>query len=387
MRAMSVTLILSIASLIGGAFVAYPLPAAAAAAAPAETMPPDSAEAFIRRGLELRRAGDDRGALPEFEKAYRLARTPRSAAQLGLVEQALGRWNDAELHLAEAVRASDDPWIEKNRVSLRQALVRVGDHVGSVQVTGEPAGAEVYVNGSPVGKLPLGEAVRVIAGTVDIEVRASGYRRYTQKVSVVAHQYTPLVIRLEELVAGDTSPAGRAVDSGASVPGKPATNSAVPAATVTATAPTAGVADERSGANTPRRSIRPTIGWTLAGVGAATAAAGVLVALAGQSKMDQAIGDAGRANQADDRGLYLNASERFSSGTSERTVGRVLLITGAVAAACGLVVALTTPQSGLETPAPERTTSPLSALQGIGPWMGTSNGQLALGAAFAATLP
>src|SRR5947208_347598 len=48
------------------------------------------AEALIREGVALRRAGSDVRALPLFQKAHEIAHTPRTAAQLGLVEFALG---------------------------------------------------------------------------------------------------------------------------------------------------------------------------------------------------------------------------------------------------------------------------------------------------------
>jgi hypothetical protein len=58
---------------------------------------------LIRRGIELRKAHDDPGAVPYFQKAYDLVHTPRAARQPGLAEQALGRWEDAEQHVREAL--------------------------------------------------------------------------------------------------------------------------------------------------------------------------------------------------------------------------------------------------------------------------------------------
>src|SRR5687767_13732162 len=90
------------------------LPAAAAHA--------QGPEALIKRGVELRRQGEDQAALREFQRAHALAPTPRAAAQIGLAEQALERWTDAEAHLNEALRARNDPWIRKNRAVLEESL-------------------------------------------------------------------------------------------------------------------------------------------------------------------------------------------------------------------------------------------------------------------------
>jgi len=46
----------------------------------------EQAEALIREGVQLRGQDQTARALPLFEKAYRLSRTPRTAGQLGLCE-------------------------------------------------------------------------------------------------------------------------------------------------------------------------------------------------------------------------------------------------------------------------------------------------------------
>jgi hypothetical protein len=170
--------------------------------------PADEAEALIDKGNELRRNRDDQSAFPLFQKAYELKPGPRTAVQLGLVEQALGRWADADEHLTEGLRASNDPWIKKNRAIIDESVRKVKVHVARVEITGEPADAEVLVNGRTVGKVPLDRPVRVAEGSVDIELRAAGYKRGFRTVTVRGGQYQPVVIRLErEGVAPGLTPA------------------------------------------------------------------------------------------------------------------------------------------------------------------------------------
>ena len=176
-----------------GAVVLLGLPRASVAA------PVDDAEVLMRRGNDLRRAGDDEGALPIFKQAFDLYRSPRTTAQLGLVEWALGRWVDADEHLTEALKAvNTDVWIRTNRGAIEDALKTAKKNVGRVEITGDPVGAEVLVNGRPVGKVPLAQPVRVIAGSVDVELRAPGYRPGFRTISVAGLQHQPLVIRLEK---------------------------------------------------------------------------------------------------------------------------------------------------------------------------------------------
>jgi hypothetical protein len=167
-----------------------------AASARAMASPQEDADALATQGVELRRSGDDRGALPFFRKAHQIAPTPRSAVQLGLVEYALGQWADAEEHLAAGLKAARDPWIRKNRAVIEESLRTVKTHIGSLEVTGEPAGAEVLVNGRRAGQLPLPGPLRVSAGSVDVELNAPGYTRGFRSVTVNAGQYQTVVLRL-----------------------------------------------------------------------------------------------------------------------------------------------------------------------------------------------
>jgi len=54
------------------------------------------ADAALKRGIDLRRRGDDAQALAEFQRAYAWYRSARALAQIGFAEQGLGRWHDAE---------------------------------------------------------------------------------------------------------------------------------------------------------------------------------------------------------------------------------------------------------------------------------------------------
>ena len=135
------------------------------------------ADALVNQAVELRRNGDDQGALALLLQAYGLGHAPRATGQLGLCEQALGRWADAEMYITEALKAESDPWVKKNRRTLEDALVIVKSHIARVEIQGEPPGAEIWVNGTLAGKLPLAAPVRVSAGEVEVELRAPGFVR------------------------------------------------------------------------------------------------------------------------------------------------------------------------------------------------------------------
>lgn len=184
----------------------------------------DEVESLIRRGLELRRQGDDAAALPLFQRAYDRGRTPRAAAQLGFAHQALGQWLRAESLLAEAI-AARDPWVARYRRIIADSLRDVRGHIASLAITGTPAGAEVILNGVPAGRLPLAAPLRVDEGRVTIEVRAVGHDGATRVVDARAGGTTLIDVRLAPRLATPVEP-----PPGAAPPEPDATSLGVPAA-------------------------------------------------------------------------------------------------------------------------------------------------------------
>ena len=241
-------------------FVAWP-GTAAAGDATAE------AERLIKRGIELRKAYDDEGAVREFRKAYDLAHSPRAAGQLGLAEQALGRWEDAEQHVREAIDATNDAWATKNHDTLADAMDVIQRHLGRIEIIGEPAGAEVSVNGRPVARLPLAGPVTVSIGQVDIELRAPGYEPAQRTVTIVAGQYQRVVLRLSK----EAPPTAAAVHPEAESPqvDSPPHEPERPVKTIdTAPKPPGPLVE---GPSTARTALK----WTAAGLSLASLAVGV----------------------------------------------------------------------------------------------------------------
>ncbi len=141
-------------------------------------------EADLARGVALRRQGQDQAALEVFQAAWRSSRAPRALAQVALAEHALGRWVEAEEHLVEALGGTSDAWV-RNRLSvLQSALTEIRQHVGRLDISGRPVGAEVVVEGRVVGTLPLERPLRVHTGSVTFTVRREGYVPATRTVQV-----------------------------------------------------------------------------------------------------------------------------------------------------------------------------------------------------------
>jgi PEGA domain len=143
-------------------------------------------DALIANGVALRKEGRDIEALAVFRRAYAVHPSPRALAQIALANQALAHWPDAEQGLMDAMRASDDEWITRNRAYLEQSLSAVQAHLASLEVESNVAGAEFYVAGELLGRLPLDHPLRVSEGDVTLEVRAAGYSPLVRTLHVEA---------------------------------------------------------------------------------------------------------------------------------------------------------------------------------------------------------
>ncbi|SRR6266540_195171 len=298
------------------------------------------AEKLIRRGVELRRAHDDDAAAREFQKAYDLAPTPRAAGQLGLAKQALGLWEEAERFLGEALRAPNDAWVGKNKAVLDESMDRIQEHLGRVEVIGDPDGAEVTVNGRRVGKLPLGQAVRVAAGDVDVNVSAPGYSPAQRTVSLSAGQYQRVVIHLAKVESATAS-------SPASVaPSPPSSPSLSPSPSPS----TSLVADESaSGPSGTRVALK----WTAAGLAAAgvvTGIVGVVMHSHGVSEFDSRCrDDHGQGVVFPEGTADTNCQSQLESNQRDQKIFIVGFVAGGAFAVTWLALLLTEPTPGTRT--------------------------------------
>lgn len=314
------------------AFLAVGLTMAALAPRTAAAAAPD--EKLNDEGVELRRKGDDRGALEAFKKAYDMTHSPRATAQLGLVYQALGRWELAGPLVEKALQSPSDGWVKKYQPQLQDALSTIRQHLARIELTGEPAGADVIVNGVSSGKLPLPGPLTVSIGTVDLQVRAEGYQPDIRKVNLGAYQYEHIFVRLDKL---PEAPRATVVEhppaeEGHAPPPPP------PAVTTTAKEAPAGV------------SPRAVIKWSALGLGAAGIATGVVATILHESKISDFNKAAGgscqdRAGTAIDKTGNANADcqSALDGASTARTWQVVGFVAGGALAATWLVLQLTEP--------------------------------------------
>lgn len=140
-------------------------------ARPAVAAAEPGTEALVEQGLALRRARRDDAALAAFEQAYQRDAKPMILAQIGLAEQALGRFFEAEQHLKQSL-ATNDAWIEQHRAALERALGVVAARLAWLEVAVSAANAELRLDDQvrPLSASPF----RLAAGPHTLEVRSPG---------------------------------------------------------------------------------------------------------------------------------------------------------------------------------------------------------------------
>jgi hypothetical protein len=298
------------------------------------------AEALVNQAVELRRSGDDQGALALLQQAYAMGHAPRTAGQLGLCEQALGRWSDAENYITEALKAESDAWVKKNRRVLEDALVVVKSHIARIEIDGEPEGAELWVNGVLVGKLPLTAPVRVSAGEIEVELRASGFVRESKTLRLEAGQYQRIVLRASKQTVA--SPPAPLVGPAPPPPAAPSTTTVVvkleerdrpqPQAPASTPGPSTG------------RAAGKWIAWGLGAVALGVGTYGVTQNSSLVSAFNKAC--AIKNGQAVDKTLGLPNKDCETKRSDYQTMAHVGIggfIAGGVLVATGLVLWLTEP--------------------------------------------
>ena len=286
-------------------------------------------EALIQQAVELRRKGDNARAYGYLKRAYDLARTPRSAAQLGLVEHALGRFPDAEVHLGEALatgrsvgRGESIPAGVESRGRAQQA--RSGRDRGGAGRRDPQRGNQ----SAPSRSHPIASSTWRPA-SARLRVEGPGLASVAKTVAVSVSKTVTITVEASQ---GDRAFAvgggGRGNHGRRAVGAPPAAESSAaggPGASAEARdgAPPAAAPDRSSG-----RGLR-IAGLGIAGGGLALGVAGIFVRGAATTKLDAIAGDARNKQPYNESNGNWQDLDR---------AGVAMIVTGGVAVVAGTVL-------------------------------------------------
>lgn len=174
-------------------------------------------EATLKRGIQLRREGQDEAALAVFQQAEQLAPTSvRVLLHVATAAQAASKWLLADEYLRKADEHSSDPYYIKYRGEIEEVKAITAQRVGHFRAVGEPSGAEVILDGQVVGTLPMEKSKTLEAGTYVLEVNKPGFFRLRRPISVPGGVLTRETVELNERTGPDPGDG-----SGSGAPGEP----------------------------------------------------------------------------------------------------------------------------------------------------------------------
>ena len=284
-------------------------------------------ETLIQQAVELRRKGDNARAYGYLKRAYDLARTPRSAAQLGLVEHALGRYPDAEVHLGEAL-ATSDPWVGENRSRLESSRNFVRSKLGRVEIVGAQGDATVSVGTDPAVKVPPDRVLYLAPGERSLRIEGPGLVSVAKTVVVSVGKTATITVEASKETGPSTSPGAGAATAAAAPTGAP------PAAESAGAGGPGSSAEARETMPPPDRSSGRALrvaGLGIAGGGLALGVAGIFVRGAATSKLDAIARDARNGDPYNESNGNWQTLER---------AGVTMIVTGGVAVVAGTVLYL-----------------------------------------------
>jgi tetratricopeptide (TPR) repeat protein len=187
-------------------------PAGQASDAPAKTR----AQALLSEGTTAYGRGDYAIALEKFTAAYEIFPSPKLWFNIGQANRDLGRPVDAVTAFDRFLREAGDAPPE-TLAEARRSSSELKTKLGQINVTCAIDGAEVTVDGKPIGSTPLGEMVWMTPGRHQIAVQHDGYSPAIEDVAVTPGESATVNIELRaiDLHAQDPERNGAVAGTGA----------------------------------------------------------------------------------------------------------------------------------------------------------------------------
>ncbi|MCU0665470.1 MAG: tetratricopeptide repeat protein [Myxococcota bacterium] len=143
-------------------------------------------EKHFKAGVSLLKSEDYEGAATALEASIEEYPTKSGLFNLANAYKLLKRYNDA-LSALERLNRDFGNQLDKELKRTAHGLAQeIRDLVGKLTVTVAPAGAEVFVNGKPVGTAPLAKPLLLAPGHYEITARLNGFDFQADKLRLLS---------------------------------------------------------------------------------------------------------------------------------------------------------------------------------------------------------
>lgn len=165
------------------------------------------AQALLKEGAQHYQQGAFADALEKFNQAYAVFPSPKLFLNIGQSSRGLGRLVDAveafEKFVAQATDAAPELLAEA-----RRSIQELSPKVGKLLIDCSLPGAEISVDGRPVGRAPLVDMVRVMPGNHQVTATDPNATPDVRNVTVAAGTVETVVMRPRLLSASPPAPPG-----------------------------------------------------------------------------------------------------------------------------------------------------------------------------------
>jgi hypothetical protein len=192
---------------LGASSIACALALSAPVSADVET----EARVHYDRAVKLYEDGDFGAALAELKRAMDLRPSPRLLYNIGQVRVAMQDYSAAIEAYREYLEKGAAQITPARRDMVQQEIARLEQRVARVTLESDVSGAEVSIDGVPVGVTPLASPLVLNAGTHRLVVRHPDYPGQSRELMLVGGGQERVTIHL-----GSRAPAGSQPESAAS---------------------------------------------------------------------------------------------------------------------------------------------------------------------------
>lgn len=283
-------------------------------------------EKLYREGVALMKQGKDVEAEAKLQQSWGLKRTVDTATNLGEVELDIGQDVDAATHLDYAERHMPNSLSPAMKKRIGELAAKARSKVGALDIKPTPPDALIAVDGKELGRSLEGPAF-VLPGAHEVTASLAGHDTEKTTVQAEAGRLLPVVLTLK-------------ATAGAAVPPP-----AAPPATAPVLPPPA--ADEDDGAPVAAW-VTLGAGATIAVLGGVLLGVGLASQSGARDDAESIVSDGGRCEPAS-ADFESRCDDMISSGNSANLltgIGGAALGVGAATAAVGLVWALSSGGSG-----------------------------------------
>lgn len=172
---------------------------------PQQTAPDDStvrAREAYERGRAAFTAGNFQEALTAFQEAYQLKPHPTVLVSVAECQERLEQWTAAAQTLDQYLRDSPQA---RDRAQIEEKLAAIRARPAVLNVTSEPPGGHIFVDGTDTGKVTPAE-VEVAPGDHTIKVTLEGHTDAEEQVTVAFAERRDMPVTLDTTEPDDTQP-------------------------------------------------------------------------------------------------------------------------------------------------------------------------------------